>query len=360
MAQLSAGLRDVEAVESSVSTIAPEGLFYRGIPLDAILGRATYEEVAFLLWNDRRPASGELSAVRQAYVKAWTLTPETVAAINAVPGGVEPLWSLQAALPLLGVADGERDDMSAAAEQRRAIRILGQVGAALACRYWRIPVKNLDPNSSLASQVLRALGSRPLPAAVADAALILYADHELAASTFAARVAAAARSGLYDGLSAAVAVLKGPLHGGSTLEVAALLRGLADSRSLESAVSLALAPGRRLPGFGHSVYKEADPRAAHFRRLAEQIAVGEARRWLDAAMMLERRVAAEQNLYANVDLYAVAFMHAAGLKDSFMLAMFAVARTAGWLAHMIEQHQNNRLIRPRARYTGILQREWDT
>ncbi len=355
-----AGLRNVEAVESSITAITPEGLFLRGIPLDALVAKATFEELAFLLWYDRRPSGVELRDFRAAYTKAWALPVEAVASIQALPGTADLLGALQVALPFFAASDPERDDRSPEADERRAVRVFAQAPAALACRYWGRPVARLDPAGSLAQQVLRALGSKPLPPAVADAALVLYADHELAASTFAARITAAALGGLHDGVGAGLAVLRGSLHGGSTLNAAALLRHLAEARRLDDAIPAVLAAGQRLPGFGHAMYTEGDPRAAHFRRLTEQIATGEARRWLDAAVALEQRMARERGLHANVDLYGAAFMHAAGLKDSAMLALFAVARTSGWLAHMLEQKRNNRLIRPRARYTGSTGRSWET
>jgi citrate synthase len=355
----SAGLRNVEAVESSITAITPEGLFLRGIPLDALVTKATFEELAFLLWYDRRPSGVELRDFRAAYTKAWALPFEAVTSIQALPAA-DLLGALQVALPFFAAADPDRNDISFEADERRAVRVLAQIPAALACRYWGRPVARLDPANSLAQQVLRALGSKPLPPAVADAALILYADHELAASTFAARIVAAALGGLYDGISAGLAVLRGPLHGGSTPNAAALLRRLAEAPRLDSAIAGVLAEGQRLPGFGHAVYAEGDPRAAHFRRLTDQIATGEARRWLQTAVALEERVTRERGLHANVDLYGAAFMHAAGLRDNAMLALFAVARASGWLAHMLEQKRNNRLIRPRARYTGSLGRSWET
>ena len=356
---MAGGLRNVEAVESSITAITPEGLFFRGMRLDMLLSAATFEEVAFLLWYDRRPTFGELDNLRTQYFKAWMLGPELASAIQGLPGDADPLATLQAITPLLALAEPERDDPTVPAAERRAVRVLAQLPAVVACRHWGMPVARLDPRASLAAQVLRALGSKPLPPAVADAALILYADHELAASTFAARIAAAAMSGVYDGVSAALAVLKGPLHGGATLEAAALLRRLADARQFDQALDALFASKERIPGLGHSVYTAGDPRAAHFRLLGEQIATGESRRWLEAAMLLERRAGRERGLFANVDLYAAAFMHAAGLKDSMMPAFFAVARTSGWLAHMLEQRRDNRLIRPRARYIGSLGREWE-
>ena len=358
--QFQAGLRDVEAVESSITAITPKGLFYRGIPLDTLVEQATFEEVAFLLWHGSPPSRDELGAFRQTYARAWVLPGEAVAAVQALPPSVDPLAALQAALPLLALSDPDPTAQPVDGQTGRAIRILALAPAALACRHWGMPVARLDPAAPLAAQVLRALGSKPVPPRVADAALILYADHELAASTFAARIAAAALSPLYDGLSAALAVLKGPLHGGSIVEAAAMLRQLVAARQLGAAIDMLLGEQRRLPGFGHSVYHAGDPRAPHFRRLAEQIATGEARYWLEAAQELERRVERERSVHANADLYTAVFMHAAGLKDSAMVALFAVARTAGWLAHMIEQQENNRLIRPRARYTGTVGRGWRT
>ena len=354
------GLRNVEAVESSITAITPEGVFYRGVALDTLLAKASFEELAYFLWHDRRPGAHELREFRAAYAKAWALTPDAVAAIQALPASADPLWALHVAVPFMALADPEREDTSIEADERRAVRVLALAPAAIACRYWGMPVARLDPAASLGAQVLRALGSKSLPPDVADAALILYADHELAASTFAARIAAAALSGPYDGLIAGLAVLRGRLHGGSTLEAAGLLRTLAEARRIDTAIDALMAERRRIPGTGHSVYQEGDPRAAHFRRLAERTATGEARRWLDAAVALEERVLRDRGMHANVDLYGAAFMHAAGLKDSAMLALFAVARTAGWLAHMLEQKQNNRLIRPRARYTGTTGRSWET
>ena len=355
----SEGLRDVEAVESSITAITREGLFFRGIPLARVLQQASFEEVAFLLWHGRRPSTQELRSLRLGYAKAWLLPPEVVAALQGLPATADPMHALQVAIPLLALTDPERHDGSEGAEERRAMTILAQAPAVVACRHWGMPVARLDPEGSLAAQALRALGSKVLPPSVADAALILFADHELAASTFAARLAAAARCSLYDGLGAAIAVLKGQFHGGSTLAAASLLRQLADSRQLDAAITSVLATTARVPGFGHSVYTAGDPRAQHFRALAEEIATGEARRWVDAAAQLERRVLRERRMHANVDLYAATFMHAAGLKDSMMLPFFAVARTAGWLAHMLEQRENNRLIRPRARYTGELDQVWE-
>jgi citrate synthase len=353
------GLRNVEAVESSITAITPDGLFLRGFPLDTLLGEASFEETAFVLWHDRQPAVHELIELRQQYVRGWLLPQEAINVIQGLPQQAEPLWALQAALPLLAITDPDRDDTSEAARHRQAVRILGQVPATIACRHWGMPVARLDANASLASQVFRALGAKPLPAEVADAALILYADHELAASTFVARVAAAARASLHDGMGAAVAVLKGPLHGGSTLEVAAMLRRIVEARPMEAMIASTVADSPVIPGFGHAVYRGGDPRAVRFRQLAEHIATGEARRWLDAATALEARVERERGLHANVDLYAVVFMHAAGFRAPTMLAFFAVARSAGWLAHMLEQQHNNRLIRPRARYTGKLGRAWE-
>jgi citrate synthase len=262
-----------------------------------------------------------------------------------------PLSALQAALPLLDLANGEAGDSL-------PIRILAEVPAVLARRQQKNRPA-LDSELPLAAQIFQGLGARRLPAHVADAALILYADHELAASTFAARITAAAGAGLYDGVSAALAVLKGPLHGGSLPAAARLLRGLAAATNSETEIERILALTQRIPGFGHSVYRGGDPRAGHFRRLAKQIAQHDASRWLELALRLEERVLQERGLYSNVDLYAVTFLHAAGIPDDMMIGVFAVARTAGWLGHMLEQRHNNRLIRPRAHYSGQVGRQWE-
>lgn len=355
----SRGLRDVEVVESSITAITPEGLFYRGHSLETVLEHATFEELAFVLWHDRRPTRDELTSFRGQYLKSWLLPAEVIPTVTRLNPAADPLLALQVAIPFLALADLERDDPSPAARHRGAVRLLAQAAAVVACRHWGMPVGRLDPAAPLGAQVMRALGAKALPARVADAALILYADHELAASTFAARIAAAAHSGLHDGVGAGLAVLKGPLHGGSTMEVANMLRRIAEASHFPTAIDRLLGSGGRVPGFGHTVYRSGDPRAAHFHRLADQTATGEARRWLEVAEILEERILLEQRLYANVDLYGAVFMHAAGFRDNAMVAFFAVARIAGWIAHMLEQSHNNRLIRPRARWTGVIGRGWD-
>lgn len=344
------GLRNVEAVDSSITAILPDGLFYRGIPLATLITHATFEEVAFLLWYDRRPSAAELVAFRDAYIMAWNLPPSIDAALVSMPHGVMPLPRLQATLPLL--------DLVTADTSLLPIQILAQAPAVLARQQQGKP-SPLDNDLPLAVQIFQRLGAQALPASVANAALILYADHELAASTFAARITAAAGASLYDGLSAALAVLKGPLHGGSLPAAARLLRSLASATDPEVAIGELVANTRTIPGFGHSVYRTRDPRADHFRTLTEQIIQHDTSHWLDLAMRLETQVFKKRGLYSNVDLYAVTFLHAAGIADDMMIGIFAVARTAGWLAHMLEQRHNNRLIRPRAHYEGQFGRKWE-
>ncbi|GIV96871.1 MAG: citrate synthase 2 [Herpetosiphonaceae bacterium] len=352
MQPVKADLRDVEVLESRITAITPDGLFLRGVPLDELLAGASFEEVAFLLWYGRGPGPSELQALRRALARAWLLPARVLELIGPLRGA-EPLSRLQVALPLLALEGPAEEE-----NERRAARILAQVPAVLALSRSGDAAPPLDLNRPLALQIVQALGARNIPARDADMALILYADHELAASTFAARVTAAALSSLYDGMSAAVAVLKGPLHGGSIVEAAHMLRDLAEAPDLDAAVAALLASRRRVPGFGHSVYRRRDPRAAHFLAMAERIAGDEDRRWLQAAERLERAVYEQRGLSCNADLYAAIWMHAAGFDDTMMPGLFATARAAGWTAHMIEQQTFNRLIRPRARYTGNVGGHW--
>ena len=345
------GLRDVEVVDSSITAINADGLFYRGVPIGVLATQATFEEVAFLLWHDRRPNAAELATFRAAYAAAWEVPNNIRAVLDTLPADASPLLALQAALPLLESAS---DD----AQGDASIRLLAQIPAILAFR-GGADRSLLRADSALAEQVLRRLGARTLSSHSADATLILYADHELAASTFAARITAAAGASLADGLSAALAVLKGPLHGGAMRAVTQMLQHLGAAEDVLAAIDALLAQSQRIPGFGHSVYRGGDPRAAIFRTLALEIATDETGRWLRIADILADRMERERGLYGNVDLYGVVFLHAAGITDEMMLGIFAIARTAGWLAHMLEQRGNNRLIRPRAHYSGRLDRRWD-
>ncbi|HXH05092.1 MAG TPA: citrate/2-methylcitrate synthase, partial [Vicinamibacterales bacterium] len=274
--------------------------------------------------------------------------------------GMDALRTIVSALAHL---DPEAGDLTPQASLRKAVRLTGQVAGAVAA--WgrlaagRAPVPS-DPALGHAADFLHMLtGERPAPAAARafDVALVLHADHELNASTFAGRVAAATLADLHSAVVAAIATLKGPLHGGANADVMRMLLDLgpeATSARVEEYIRAKLARKEKIPGFGHRVYRTEDPRARHLRRLSRELGerAGDTR-WFELSQRIEAAVRAERpQLYVNVDFYSASVYHALGIPVDLFTPIFAVSRMAGWTAHILEQYADNRLIRPRAEYIG--------
>jgi citrate synthase len=336
------GLRDVVAVESRLSAIIDDELTYRGYPLADLWAFATFAEVTYLLWFGDLPSRAEFADF-QARLSAVSPPPATTAQtpMRALAAGVLALAETAPADP---VAQG--------------IHLLSGLPQVLATfeRQRRGLAPILPPlQGSLASQFLHALRGEEPTAAQAralDRSLILIADHELNAATFAARVTASTGADLFASVLAAVATLSGPLHGGAAQATGEILTlGMAEQVAAEA--QRRLDAGERIPGFGHAVYRRGDPRAPLFRQLAQDLAAetGDAR-YLVAADGLAAVVAERKGLAPNVDLYAAACWLALGIAPDLFPAVFALGRVAGWVAHIREQVADNRLIRPRAHYSG--------
>ena len=360
-----AGLQDVIATVSGICFIDGEQgvLSYRGFDIHDLAEQTSFEEVCFLLWYGRLPTRAELGNLESEFAQSRPLPENILRLMRSLPlaNGMDALRTLASAL---AHTDPDAANNSPEANQRKAIRLTAQL-ATLVATYGRFanggaPIEP-DPAIGHAANFLFVLtGERPdaLAARAFDVALILHADHELNASTFAARVAAATLTDMHSAVVAGIGTLKGPLHGGANADVMRLLLELgaaADPEQIETAIRERLTRKEKIPGFGHRVYRTEDPRATHLRRMSAELGARAGQpQWYDMSRRIEAIVAGEKGLNANVDFYSASTYYALGIPIDLFTPVFAVSRIAGWTAHILEQHANNRLIRPRADYTGRL------
>ena len=361
-ASFKAGLQDVIAGESSICFIdGDQGILsYRGYNIHTLAPNATFEEVAYLLWFGRLPKQQELESLKQKLAEARrSLPPEIVSFLRGLPKGTNPMDMLRTSVSLLGQYDPDAADMSEEANVRKAIRLTGQMAAIVACfhrvRNGEQPVA-ADADLNHAGAFLHMLtGKRPGPTAqkTMDIALDLHADHELNASTFAARVTAATLSDMHSAVVSGIGALKGPLHGGANEAAMKLLLTFPDAATALSRVKQMLSEKKKVPAFGHRVYRTEDPRATHLRKMSEALGreMNEMK-WYEISRIMEDFIKKEKGLNANVDFYSASTYYVMGIPIDLYTPIFAVSRISGWTAHVLEQYRNNRLIRPRAEYTG--------
>ena len=358
-----AGLEDIVATSSSICFIDGERgvLAYRGYDIHDLAPKATFEEVCYLLWHGRLPNRSELGELQSQLAADRRLPDGVVRLVRALPPG-EAMDILRTGASALSHYDRDGHDNSPAANYRKAVRLTAQMGSLVA-GIGRIEANqhpiDPDPVMGFAANFLYQLtGTRPDALAVRamDCALILHADHELNASTFAARVAAATLTDIHSAIVGGIGALKGPLHGGANAEVMKMLLDFGDTATpekVESAIREKLAKKEKIPGFGHRVYKTMDPRAIHLRQLSKDLGKRSGQsHWVDMSERIEALVKGEKKLNPNVDFYSASMYYALGIPVSLYTPIFAVSRTSGWTAHVLEQFANNRLIRPRAEYTG--------
>jgi citrate synthase len=358
-----AGLEDIVATSSAICYLDGGAgvLAYCGHDIHDLASQATFEEVCFLLWNRRLPTRAELGDLHSALAAARPLPESVLRLMKSLPpaDGMDFLRTMTSAL---GHTDPDADDNSPQANTRKAIRLTAQL-ASLVATFGRMakggsPIQP-DPGLGHAANFLYMLtGERPNATAVRafDIALTLHADHELNASTFAARVTAATLSDIHSAIVSGIGTLKGPLHGGANADVMRLLLELGESASderVESAIRGKLARKEKIPGFGHRVYTTEDPRATHLRRMSKELGqrAGNSR-WYEMSQKIEALVKGEKKLNPNVDFYSASTYYMLGIPIDLFTPIFAVSRVSGWTAHVLEQYTNNRLIRPRADYTG--------
>jgi citrate synthase len=355
-----AGLEGVIAGESEICYIdGYQGvLSYRGYNIHTLADHAVFEEVIFLLWNGRLPKQAELDQLKKDLVHERPLPEQIVAFLGAV-GKSNPMDVLRTAVSMLSLYDSEAGDMSTEANRRKAVRLMAKT-PTIVTAFDRLrknqPLIDGDPSLGLAANFLYTLtGKRPdeIMERAFDVALTLHADHELNASTFAARVTAATLSDIYSSITSGIGALKGPLHGGANQDVIQLLLQLADEDEAADRVKNTLARKVKIPGFGHRVYRTEDPRATHLRVLSEELGkrTGHERLY-QLSKRMEETVKAEKGLNPNVDFYSASTYYSLGIPVDLFTPIFAVSRMSGWTAHVLEQYHNNRLIRPRAEYKG--------
>jgi citrate synthase len=358
----SSGLRNVVAGESSISTIDGERglLSYRGIDIHELARHATFEEVVYVLHHGGLPTREQLPAFKAQLARERSIPDGLLSVVRALPRTTHPMTTLRTAISALGGFDPDGAEDSLPATSRKAIRLVAQMATAVAAidrvRNGRSPMAPDAQLSHAANFLYMLSGERPSPSAAhaMDVALILHADHEFNASTFAARVAASTLADIHGAITAALATLKGPLHGGAN---EAVMQGLEEIGRPERAaewVRETLGARRKIMGFGHAVYKTEDPRATHLRELSQRI--GEEtrqRKWYDVTAALEAAVrGGPKPLNPNVDLYSASLYRALGIPTDLFTPVFAVSRVAGWTAHVLEQLSNNKLIRPESEYVG--------
>ena len=356
------GLEDVVATSSAICYLDGERgvLAYCGYDIHDLAKSATFEEVCFLLWHRRLPSRAELGDL-QSQLAAGRALPEPIIRLMRSLPPVDGMDALRTITSALAHYDSDLADASPQA-QYKAVRLTAQVGTIVAT-WGRLqngggPLAP-DPAMSHAASFLYLLsGERPNATAIRalDVALILHADHELNASTFAGRVAAATLTDIYSAIVAAIGTLKGPLHGGANAEVMKLLLELgqtATGERVDEVIRGKLARKEKIPGFGHRVYKTEDPRATHLRRMSQDLGKRSGNTaWFDMSQRIEALVKGEKKLNPNVDFYSASTYYALGIPIDLYTPVFAVSRMSGWTAHILEQYANNRLIRPRADYTG--------
>jgi citrate synthase len=356
------GLEGIVATNSSICYIDGERgvLAYRGIDIHELADQSSFEETCYLLWFGKLPSRRELAEVRDRLAEERKLDEAIITLLRNAPSHALPMDVLRTAVSALSFYDPEEKSNDHEANVHKAIRLTSQI-AMIVAAYDRIrkgkPVVEPDRALSHAANFLLMLnGKKPSPTAerALDIALILHADHELNASTFAARVTAATLSDMHSAITSAIGALKGPLHGGANEAVFRILATIDKEKSNPiDYVRSMLAQKKKIPGFGHRVYHTEDPRATHLRVMSRDLGESSGQsKWYKMSEQIEKFVKAEKKLNANVDFYSASTYHTLGIDEDMFTPVFAVSRISGWTAHVIEQLDDNRLIRPRAEYMG--------
>ncbi|OES44158.1 citrate synthase [Domibacillus iocasae] len=354
------GLEGVVATTSSVSSIIDDTLTYAGYDIDDLTENASFEEVIYLLWHRSLPTQAQLDELRTQLSESYDIPQEIMDHFKMYPiDKVHPMAALRSSVSLLGLYDEEADVMTEEANYRKAIRIQAKI-PALVTAFARIR-KGQEPIApkkefGIAENFLYMLsGNEPTAVEIEafDKALVLHADHELNASTFTARVCVATLSDMYSGVTAALGALKGPLHGGANEQVMKMLTEIGSADNVEPYILEKLNNKEKIMGFGHRVYRQGDPRAKHLREMSKRLTEqnGEPELY-NMSIEIEELVTGSKNLPPNVDFYSASVYHSLGIEHDLFTPIFAVSRASGWIAHILEQYANNRLIRPRAEYTG--------
>jgi citrate synthase len=354
------GLEGVVACSTGISSIVDATLCFRGYVIEDLAAKSTFEEVVYLLWNDKRPTAEELKSFRKELQAEMTLDTKLVDQLKQLPTkGVHPMAWLRTAASMLALWDDKAQGIDEVSQRRIGLKLTAKMGPLVAL-FERTrsgkPFVQANPDKSIAWNFLYQLfGKEPDAELVKmfDVCLILHADHELNCSAFSARVTSSSLSDIYSAVTSAIGTLKGPLHGGANEQVMLMLKGIGNMDKAVTFIKDALANKVKVMGFGHRVYKNGDPRAKILRAMSEQITkkIGEPH-WYQMSALIDDTVQKEKGLLPNVDFYSATVYYSMGIPIDLFTPIFAVSRVSGWLAHIFEQYSNNRIYRPRGKWVG--------
>jgi citrate synthase len=359
--QYSPGLEGIVAARTAMSDVNGRTgkLLYRGFDIAELAEKSNFEETCFLLYKGVLPTRSELEALRADIGVHRALNPKVLELLKGLDPQAEPMDLLRTGVSALAHFDPDVGDMSPDANIRKSIRLVAQTTtlvAAIGRMHRGLEVVPPDPSRTVAGDFLRMWSGEdpePLAEKVFDVCLILHADHGMNASTFTARVIASTLSDIHSAVVGAIGALKGPLHGGANAAVMEMLEEIGSVDRAEDWVREALADKKRVMGFGHRVYKVYDPRATVLRKFSKELGerAGDTK-WFDMSEKVEKVVLEVKGLNPNVDFYSASTYHVLGLERFIFTPIFALSRMAGWTAHVLEQYENNRLMRPESEYVG--------
>ena len=357
---LDKGLEGVVACSTAISFIVGATLNYRGYTIEDLAANSTFEETSFLLWNGRMPSKDELAKLKKDIGAELSLSPEIVTALKTLPNkNVHPMAWLRSAFSAAAMFDKEAQDMSPEANMRKSIRMTAKM-TLLVTAFDRLrngkDLVQPKPDQSLAYNFFWTLtGKEPDPEIVKtfDVCLILHADHELNNSAFAARVTSSSLSDIHSAVVSAICALKGPLHGGANEQVMHMLKEIGTMEKARPWVEDALNNKVKVMGFGHRVYKNGDPRAKILRQMSDRLTakLGQ-HHWFEMSDLIDDAMQNKKGLLPNVDFYSATVYYAMGIPIDIYTPIFAASRVVGWTAHIMEQWTNNRIYRPRGKWTG--------
>jgi citrate synthase len=355
------GLEGVVAANTRLSDVKGEvgELIYAGYNINELAGKVSYEEVVHLLHHNHLPNRRELADLKARLAAARDLPDGVVKIIKSLPKNTPPMHAIRTAISALGCFDEHADDDSMDANREKAMRLIAQIPIVTAYFHRHRQGKPLlEPEGNLgeAANFLYLIdGEKPSAEkeSTMDLCYVLHADHGMNASTFSARVTIATLSDIYSAITSAIGTLKGPLHGGANEGVIKMLQEIGSMDKVDAYIAECLAQKKKIMGIGHRVYKTLDPRAPHLKRMAQVLSakLGEPK-WIQMSERIAEIMLQQKNLNANVDFYSATVYYSLGIPTDLFTPVFAIARTAGWTAHVIEQLADNRLIRPQSVYTG--------
>jgi citrate synthase len=358
---LTKGLEGVVAAKTHLSDVQGDvgKLIYCGYDIDELAGKVSFEEVVHLLHHEHLPNKKELAEFKERLASSRELPAGVLKIIKTFPKDTPPMHAIRTAVSALGCFDTTSDDNSMDAQRQKAIRLIARI-PIITAYFHRIrqgkSVLDPDPTLGEAANFLYLIdGTKPSveKEKTLDMCYVLHADHGMNASTFSARVTIATLSDMYSAITSAIGTLKGPLHGGANEGVIKMLQEIGSLDKVDGYIAEALEQKKKIMGIGHRVYKTLDPRAPHLKRMAQALSkqLGDPK-WIQMSDRIAELMLQKKNLHANVDFYSATVYYSLGIPTDLFTPIFAISRTAGWTAHVLEQLADNRLIRPQSQYTG--------